>query len=146
MSGYVHGAPWGTGVKLTTVLALGIACGAVYLVAMGLAGIPWLRQLVIGLLATLVVHRPGRETQIEFVGLTDVAYDPHAMKWSLRLLGNGGLFSLTGLWWNRKLDRYEAYVMDSERAVVLCTRRRTVVVSPDRPAEFVAVVNEACGL
>ena len=62
------------------------------------------------------------------------------------VVANSGVFSLTGLWWNRKFGRYRAYVTDQKRAVVLGFEQKTVVVSPDRPAEFVAAVKESCRL
>ena len=162
MTGQVYGAPWSTSVKLTTVTSLGVFFGALYLVATGLAGIPWLRFSVIAGLVllvlvslwstirgyelrgrTLIVYRLGRETHVELSGSTVAEFDPGAMKWSFRVFGNGGFFSLTGLWWNRKLGRFRAYATDPKRTVVLRSGRKTIVVSPDRPAEFVAAVRES---
>ena len=89
------------------------------------------------------MYRLGRETHVELSGSTVAEFDPGAMRWSFRVLGNGGFFSLTGLWWNRKLGRFRAYATDPKRTVVLRSGRKTIVVSPDRPAEFVAAVRES---
>jgi hypothetical protein len=64
-----------------------------------------------------------------------------AMKGSLRTCGNGGVFSFTGWYWSQSLGFYRAFVMDLNRTVVLRFGRRTVVVSPDDPAGFVAELN-----
>lgn len=85
----------------------------------------------------LRINRLGWHTEVDLGALVSVHADPGAMKRSLRLLGNGGLFSFTGLFWNRPLGTYRAFVTDPARAVVLRIGTRTIVVSPDAPDEFV---------
>jgi hypothetical protein len=58
------------------------------------------------------------------------------MRWSLRC-GNGGFYSITGFYWSKLLGLYRAFVTDMSRTVVLRYTRRTVVVSPASPEEFV---------
>ena len=65
---------------------------------------------------------------------------PFAMKGSWRTWGNGGLFAISGHFSGSGLGRYRAFVTDPARTVVLETRQGIVVVSPDRPDEFVAAV------
>ncbi|HXZ86218.1 MAG TPA: PH domain-containing protein, partial [Myxococcota bacterium] len=67
----------------------------------------------------------------------EVRADAQAMTGSMRLFGNGGLFSFTGLFQSRTLGRYRAFVTDPARAVVLRTARRVVIVSPAEPQAFV---------
>ncbi len=63
-------------------------------------------------------------------------HDPKAMKGSIRVWGNGGLFSFSGLFDNRALGRYRVFVTDPAFAVVLSRRRGAVVISPADPQQF----------
>jgi len=65
---------------------------------------------------------------------------PNAMQGSWRVWGNGGIFAITGHFSGSGLGRYRAFVTDPVRTVVLDTGAGIVVVSPDRPEEFVAAV------
>ncbi len=89
---------------------------------------------------TLWVHRLCWRTRVPLAGLTSAEVMDGAMRWCVRLAGNGGLYSISGWYWSRKLGRFEAYVTDVRRTVVLRWPKRTVVISPDRPAEFVQSV------
>lgn len=66
-----------------------------------------------------------------------------ALRWSVRLWGNGCFFSFTGYYFNRLLSRYRAWVTDPRRVVVLRFPARTVVISPAEPEEFIRDV-ERC--
>ena len=81
----------------------------------------------------LYVERLLWRTRIDLGGLTRAWHDPSAMRRSLRLFGNGGLFSITGIFQNAALGRYRAFVTDPKRAVVLRYESRVVVVSPADP-------------
>jgi hypothetical protein len=59
------------------------------------------------------------------------------MRGSLRTFGNGGAFSFTGFYYNKRLRSYRAYVTDPRRAVILRYANRRVVLSPASPADFV---------
>lgn len=80
-------------------------------------------------------------TRLPLAGLQSAKADPDAMRLSLRLFGNGGLFSCTGWYWNKALGRYRAFVTDTKHAVVLQFPGRTVVVSPENPGEFVTEIS-----
>ena len=56
---------------------------------------------------------------------------------SLRIFGNGGLFSVCGRFRNRELGHYRAFVTDPKNAVVLRFGEQTIVISPEGPKEFV---------
>lgn len=75
-------------------------------------------------------------TRVGLDGLSSASHDPSAMACSLRLFGNGGLFSITGLYQNKTLGRYRAFVTDPKRSVVLRLPKRTVVLSPEDPFTF----------
>lgn len=86
----------------------------------------------------VLIHRLLWATHWPRDGLRSATFEPRAMRWSIRC-GNGGFFSITGLYWSKRLGLYRAFVTDLRRTVVLryTGRRRTVVVSPSSPEEFV---------
>jgi hypothetical protein len=57
---------------------------------------------------------------------------------SLRTCGNGGAFSFTGWYWSKSLGFYRAFVTDLNSTVVLRFGKRTVVLSPEDPEDFVS--------
>ena len=88
--------------------------------------------------AGLHVERPLFATRIPLGGLQRVWSDPDACKGSLRLFGNGGLFSFTGLFRNKTLGTYRLFGTDLGRAVVLQLPARVVVITPADPDAFIA--------
>jgi hypothetical protein len=85
----------------------------------------------------LLVHRLFWATPLPLAGLQAASYEPNAMRWSLRTFGNGGFFSISGFYRNRRLGSYRAFVTDLKRTVVLRFPSRTIVVSPEVPEQFV---------
>jgi hypothetical protein len=146
-------APWGRLLK-------GMSGGVVLLTAgMGVAGsseAPWLILLPLLLLLALpfmirgyavdgnelVIKRPGWSYRCPLEGLQSVEIDPQAMKGAIRLCGNGGLFSFTGLYRSKKLGRFRAFVNDLNRMTVLHFENRTLVVSPGDPGAFAEMLRE----
>ncbi|HEX3126953.1 MAG TPA: PH domain-containing protein [Thermoanaerobaculia bacterium] len=92
----------------------------------------------------LLVRRLLWSTKIPLDNLTNAWADETAMKGSLRLFGNGGLFVFAGLFTNRKLGRYRAFATQPRNSVVLKFTNRTVVVTPDRPVEFLQALSMFC--
>ena len=115
------GAPWSRSLKTGSAFAVAV------LVAVTAAGI--------FLMPTRVpIARP---TLIPLSDLVSVAGDAEAFKGAVRLFGNGGFFSFTGLFWNRKLGFYRAFATDPARAVVLKFAQRTLVITPDDTLHFI---------
>jgi len=85
----------------------------------------------------LEIHRLLWTTRIPLEGLKELRSEPEAMRGSLRLWGNAGLFSFTGWFWNKPLGIYRAFVTDTRRTVVLRLAKRTLVVSPADPEAFI---------
>jgi PH (Pleckstrin Homology) domain-containing protein len=79
----------------------------------------------------LRVRRLLWSTSLPLAGIERAWHDPWAMKGSLRVFGNGGMFSITGLFQSKRLGRYRAFVTDPSRAVVLVRGRSTLVLSPE---------------
>ena len=154
-------APWPTSLKVVSligaVVLVGVGIGAARAIPHG-TRVPFAETFgtfvafvppAIALFALLFVVRgyeiaPGElrvqrllwATRVDLAGMTRAWHDPAAMCRSLRLFGNGGLFSITGLFQSRALGRYRAFVTDPKRSVVLVSPVRKVVVSPAEPHAF----------
>jgi hypothetical protein len=151
-------APWGRTLVVVSILTTLVCIGATLLlcttsvprlpgrIAFWLGLLP--AALVIGCLLTIIrgytltpdtlfIHRLFWRTRVPLHGLRSVVAAPDAMRRSLRLCGNGGVFSFTGFYRSRALGSYRAFVTDLHRTVVLRFPRRTIVVSPDAPDAFV---------
>lgn len=151
-------APWSRSLKLVSALSLAILALVGFFVGSSVpetllgggphaiaVGIP-LAALVGAALFTirgyvleprhLLVQRLLWSTRVPLAGLERAWHDPQAMDRSIRLFGNGGLFSISGLFRNRTLGRYRAFATDPGRAVVLVLGPRTVVVTPGEPRAF----------
>jgi hypothetical protein len=146
-------APWSTSLiiisSLATILCVGIAIGMIW----SSRGIrPWVALLPLAIICAgalftirgytvtpdvILVHRLFWTTRLPLAGLQSAQFEPDAMRRSLRTFGNGGLFSFTGLFRTKALGAYRAFVTDPHQTVVLHFPRRTLVVSPGSPEEFV---------
>ncbi len=93
----------------------------------------------------LLVRRLLWNTRVPLDGLQRAWHDPACMRKSMRIFGNGGLYSITGYYRNAALGAYRAFVTDRGRAVVLKTPARVVVVSPERPEQFLRALGERFG-
>ncbi len=155
-----HAAPWPTSLKVVSLLGT-IGLGAASYVAyravptplgfthnfgLGVAAIP-----VLVLLSSLFfvvsgysvdptrlsVERLITSTSVPLAGLTHVWFDPNVCKGSIRVFGNGGLFSFSGWFYSKRLGRYRLFVTDFRKAVVLSFPTRNVVISPAAPQAFI---------
>jgi hypothetical protein len=166
MNATVHfNAPWSTSLKVISIAAPAIVAALLVLgiVQPGLPTVP--RALLVALMTALLIgpvpfvvrgywldsnalliERLGWRTRIPLAGLRSVAHDPGALRGSIRLCGNGGLFSFTGWFWCKALGRYRMFATDPKRAVIMVFEKRRVVVSPARPEDFANEVRLRCGL
>ncbi|MBB5192237.1 hypothetical protein HNQ50_002978 [Silvimonas terrae] len=148
-------APWPASLKLTSAactITLGLAALVLYHVLSITPRInpalAWLTLLPLLILltsalyiirgyriegTTLIIERPCFSTRIPLTGLVSARLDPAACKGSLRLRGNSGLFSFSGLYSSKTLGRYRLYATDSRCAVVIVLPQRTVVITPELP-------------
>ena len=153
-----HRAPWSASLWLVSLISVVILLFVCTFVGSRVPAWPWgglprafaiYLPLIILLGAALFVIR-GYEltstelrvqrllwlTTISLSGLERAWHDPNAMAWSLRLFGNGGLFSISGLFRNRTLGNYRAFATYPKRAVVLAFAGRKIVVTPENPEMF----------
>ncbi|MBN2381607.1 hypothetical protein JXQ70_01870 [bacterium] len=149
-------APWCTSLIVVSVLATVILVGfSVWIVVSEKGPTPWLALLPLAIVALtapfsirgyslehgfLLIHRLFWSTRLSLTDLQAVRFRPKIMHKSIRLCGNGGLFSITGYFQNKALGRYRAFVTDLDRTVVLSFSKKTVVISPDDPDLFVHTV------
>ena len=161
MSNDRYGAPWSRMLVLVSILATTILLGLPLLAVGSAPPLPLgLALMVIGLplgillgclaftvrgyeLASgeLLIYRGLGSTRYPLDGLRSAEHDPDALRGSWRTFGNGGLFSFSGWFRNKRLGNYRAFVTDHARAVILTWGDRTIVVSPDRPEAFVAALD-----
>jgi hypothetical protein len=148
-------APWSANLRSTTILAVAIlaviVATAIFqrppaLAAVLMIGLPALvfaaavAGRVRGYTLTedaITVHRGLWDTRLPLTDLRSVTGDVDAMRGSIRVLANGGVFSFTGRLWNSKLGWYRAFATDPSRAVVLRYAKRTVVITPHDPQQFI---------
>lgn len=148
-------APWG---RLLTGMSFGVIVLFVGITFLGMSegGAVFFLPLLILLLALpfmvrsyvisdgwLIIKRLGWNNRFRLADLKSVEIDPLAMRRSIRLCGNGGMFSFTGLYRNKKLGNYRCFVNDWNRTVVLRFSKRTIVLSPADPTEFVTAIKQS---
>lgn len=141
----------------TTVLCIGTA---IVLLQTGGAIFRWMALLPVALLVGaalftvrgyevggdgILVRRLFWSTRLPLEGLSSANYEPEAMRSSVRLMGNGGLFSFTGYYWSKRLGRFRAFVTDLRRTVVLRYVDRTMLLSPEEPDSFAKELEERIG-
>jgi hypothetical protein len=87
------------------------------------------------------VRRLGWSTVLPLAGLVAVTGEPDGLRGSLRLFGNGGLFGISGWFWNRRFGRFRAYATDPGRVVLLRYRDgKKVIVTPHDVQHFIVRV------
>jgi len=90
-----------------------------------------------------VVYRLMWKTRFPLNAIVQCWEDPQAMKSSWRVFGNGGFFSFTGLFRNKKLGSFHAYATDPQKSVVVKMLDRIIVVTPDSPSSLIAQLNKS---
>jgi len=88
----------------------------------------------------LFIQRVGWQSTVDLTELQAIEVDPDAMRKSIRLFGNGGLFCFAGLFRNKRLGKYRAFATNPRNAVVLRFPQRTVVVTPEEPESFAEAI------
>lgn len=152
-------APWSASLRIMTLLASALMLGMpVFLtvVVKESRAAPFLGPLLLLLWfipllyqvrgyrverRVLFIRRLLWETRIELDDLETVELiEAEVIRGSVRVFGNGGLFAFCGWFWNRSLGRYRMWVTDTKRLVLIRCGDRRLVVSPDKPQEFMAAL------
>jgi len=153
-------APWSRALKTMSVLGTIVLCGVSYAAyyaiplpsgfthdfGLGVASIPlavlaacaWFVVRSYTLEGdALLVQRLATSTRIPLAGLTRAWRDENPCKGSIRVFGNGGLYSFSGWFYSKRLGRYRLLATDFRNAVVLRFEKRVIVVSPAAPGAFI---------
>lgn len=132
ITGLVHGGPGASAREILffDVLPFAVMAGGVCCTIRGYALTP----------EEILIKRLFWYTRLPRAGLESAAFSPESVRGSIRMFGNGGFFSFTGWFWSRELGKYRAFATDYSRIVVLRYPRRTIVISPGEPDEFVRAV------
>jgi hypothetical protein len=85
---------------------------------------------------SLYVRRMLWSTRIELARVRQIWRDPDAIKGSIRIFGNGGLYSFSGIYRSKRLGKYRLFATDPGRAVVMVHDAGTVVITPADPEAF----------
>ena len=91
--------------------------------------------------AALVIHRQIGKVRIPLNVITKVETKDE-IGLDLRLWGISFFFGHYGLFYNRSLGRYRAYVKNGDQMVVVHTPNRVHVFSCERREELIALLNE----
>ena len=91
--------------------------------------------------AALVIHRQIGKVRIPLNVITKVE-TKNEIGLDLRLWGISFFFGHYGLFYNRSLGRYRAYVKNGDQLVVVHTPNRVHVFSCERRDELIAMLNE----
>ncbi len=158
-------APWGTRVRVisvvVTVLLLGIIPTIIFSIPVLVSLMQW---LILGLMAfilavtalflvrgyaladkVLIVQRTFWVTRIKLDGLKSAVADPQALQGAWKTVGNDGVFAIHGWFRSKRLGKFRAFVTDPSRAVVLDLGLEKVVLSPAEPDSFVNADNRCAG-
>jgi Bacterial PH domain len=147
-------APWPGWLKVislvSSLILIGVAYGVAKLMpsAIGVATACLTIAVLVGSALSVVrgyeldrdrlsIQRLLWSTVVDIRGLTRVWHDPKGLRGSIRVFGNGGLFSLTGIYWSRALGRYRMFATDPKQFVGMVLPGRKIVVTPADPEAFV---------
>ena len=91
----------------------------------------------------LLIHRMINNVEIRRNNIQSVQeIDESQVKNSLRTFGVGGFFGSFGKFWNGKLGNMTWYITRKNNFVLVETKdRKKIILTPDKPVEFVASFN-----
>ena len=89
----------------------------------------------------IIVHRPLSDLIIPRTDLLDIRIPAEAeMRWTIRTIGVGGLFGYFGKFTNTQLGGMTWYATQRGNYVLLITQTRRIIITPDKPEEFLAAL------
>ena len=170
-AGTTFNAPWGRILKVLTSFSVLILLGVILvgivtgpgLKASGIETI-WIFNMVLLPLLILIISpffmirgyilsrnilfikRLGWTSKIHLENLQSVEVDSTLMKRSIRTFGNGGLFCFCGLYWKKEIGTISVYINDFSNSVVLRFSKKVIVISPEKPERFVAMLKQLRGM
>lgn len=92
--------------------------------------------------AELLIDRKIKPVRIPLREITEVrALEDGLFRGSLRLMGTSGFYGHYGLFWNRKLGKFRAYVTRTKDLVAVRTEKGLFLLSPDDTKDFTISLN-----
>lgn len=156
-----YAAPWGSRVWLITLGLIAVAAVALVVLPWVVESqqdraAAWIAPCLIGTMIAITslwsirhyevtdhelrVQRLLWQNRIELADVESVEADARACEGAWKTMGNDGLFAMHGRFRSKRLGKFQAYVTDPRRAVVLRLANDTVVLSPCDPDRFVTDV------
>ena len=88
----------------------------------------------------ILIRRKVGTVRIPIAEVRSLRHDPSACSlWGVRTFGVSGLFGYFGRFYSNDLGHHIRYATDRDKSIVMETDK-TVVISPDDPAQFVQIV------
>jgi Bacterial PH domain len=162
MENYFKAAPLSRQIKLLSTLGVFVICGAMGVLynlvpqtsATGITNTTFIADIFIMLAlvvwATTSMIRgyeiqPGKIVIVRLLSRKEIQItpdsaarvDPEIFNGSFKKFGNGGFFSISGLFRNSTIGDFNAYITDIKKSVVINAVNGTFVISPENPSEFV---------
>jgi hypothetical protein len=75
-----------------------------------------------------------------------VTRDREVLHRARKIWGNGGLGAIRGRFKSKRIGKFDAFLTDTDHAVVLRWPDKTVAVSPADPEFFILIARSAAGL
>jgi len=95
---------------------------------------------------SVIIRRPVGGVEIPLASIREVQpFEGSLRQGAVRTFGTGGLFGVYGRYYNEQLGHYHMYGTRTDRAVVITTEDRTVVVTPDDIEGFVRDISGRLG-
>ncbi|MBT3983893.1 MAG: hypothetical protein HOE90_21230 [Bacteriovoracaceae bacterium] len=90
----------------------------------------------------LVILRTFHRDFIPIGEITSIEKIERLPKFTLRVFGNGGLFSFSGNYWSKGIGHFKAYVTNFDNLVMVTAAQKKMLISPDQPDELIAQVQK----
>jgi hypothetical protein len=87
---------------------------------------------------SILIHRLICATRLQLEPLNEVDFNPPPFARAIRFFGNGGMFGICGLYYERKIGTFRAFVTDTAQPILLKFPSRSIVISPRDPRRFVS--------
>jgi hypothetical protein len=135
----INAALYGVGILVSRGML--VAAGGVSLVVLGcyLAWTPVAYELADG---QLTVHfRIGR---VRYGPVVDCGRVERSLLGSIGLVRNGGVFAVSGIFWNSGMGTFRAYATACKpaRLLLVQTQRHKVIITPENPEAFLAAATD----
>ncbi len=93
---------------------------------------------------SIVITRLIKDTYILISEIQSIERDPSPMRnFTLRLFGMSGIYGSQGIFWNKELGVFRAYVMSANNVIDLQLKNgKHVFISPHPKDEFIKILNE----